>query len=73
VVVFSLVNNSLAMLEEKISNFDKAKIEFFQQVAQCKEKAPIEGVDVFRYLKETVLKKSQYRRKGYKKISNIES
>ncbi|MBW2585163.1 MAG: hypothetical protein JRE36_16810 [Deltaproteobacteria bacterium] len=56
VVVFSLVNNSLALLEEKISSFDKAKIEFFQQVVQGKEKAPIEGVDVFRYLKKTILK-----------------
>ncbi len=63
-VVFSLVNNSLAMLEEKISGFDKAKIEFFQQVAQGKEKAAVEGVDVFRYLKDTVLKQKPIPKEG---------
>jgi hypothetical protein len=56
VVVFGLVNNSLGMLKDKLSNFDKAKIEFFQQAAQGKDKAAVEGTEVFRYLKEAVLK-----------------
>jgi len=56
VVVFSLVNNSLAMLEDKFSNFDQGKIALFQKVARGEEKAPIEGVEVFRYLKEAALK-----------------
>ncbi|NNL78194.1 MAG: hypothetical protein HKO68_17835, partial [Desulfobacterales bacterium] len=37
VVVFSLINNSLGMLDEKISSNDKGKIKFYQQVAQGKE------------------------------------
>ena len=56
VVVLSLINNLLGMLEEEISSFDKGQITLFQKVAQGEEKAPIEGKDVFRYLKETVLK-----------------
>ena len=53
-VVFRLVNNSLVMLEEKISSFDKAKMALFQKVARGEEKPSIEGKEVFRYLKETV-------------------
>ncbi len=56
VVVLSLIDNSLGMIEDKISSLDKGKIEFFQQVAQGKEKPSAEGVEVFRYLKEAVLK-----------------
>ena len=56
VVVFSLINNSLAMFEDKISSLDKGKVQFFQQVAGGEEKAPVEGKEVFRYLKEKVLK-----------------
>ena len=56
VVVFSLINNSLGMLEEEISSLDKAKIEFFQQIAGGEEKATVEGKEVFRFLKDTVLK-----------------
>ena len=56
VVVFSLVDNSLKLLDDQISSFDRKKIEFFQQVAQGKENASVEGVEVFEYLKNAVLK-----------------
>ena len=55
-VILSLIDNSLGMIEDKISSLDKAKIEFFQQVAQGKEKPSVEGTEVFRYLKDAVLK-----------------
>jgi hypothetical protein len=55
VVILSRVDNSLRMIEERVSNMDKTKIEFFQKVAQGKEKAAVEGTEVFRYLKEAVL------------------
>ena len=35
-VILSLIDNSLGMIEDEISSLDKAKIEFFQQVAQGK-------------------------------------
>jgi hypothetical protein len=55
VVAFCRVDNSLRMIVDQISNMDKAKLEFFQQVVQGKEKAAVEGTEVFRYLKEAVL------------------
>jgi hypothetical protein len=57
-VILSLIDNSLEMIEDKISSFDKGKIELFQKIAQGKEKPLIEGADVFKYLKDAVLKKS---------------
>jgi hypothetical protein len=56
VVVLSLIDNSLGMIEDKISSLDKEKIEFFQQVAQGKKKASVEGAEVFKYLTDEVLK-----------------
>jgi hypothetical protein len=56
IVLFSLVDNSLRLLSDEISNLDKTKIERFYQLAQGKEKLSSEGKEVFRYLKETVLK-----------------
>ena len=44
------------MIEDEISSLDKAKVEYFQQVAQGKEKPSAEGEEVFRYLSEAVLK-----------------
>jgi len=55
-VLLSLMDNSLGLIEEKISSFDKEKIEFFQKVAQGKEKPPVEGAEVFTYLTNEVLK-----------------
>jgi hypothetical protein len=65
VVVFSLVNNSLVMFEDQISSFDKGRIVLFQKVAQGEQKPSVEGVEVFRYLKDLILKQ--------KRISNVES
>jgi len=57
-VILSLIDNSLGMIEDKISSLDKAKIEFFQQVAQGKAKPSVEGKEVFRYLTEAILRQS---------------
>ncbi len=58
VVALNQIDNSLKMIEDHVSNMDKSKLEFFQRVIQGKEKADVEGTDVFRYLKEAVLKQS---------------
>ena len=55
VVVLSLVDNSLRVIKDQVSNMDKTKIDFFQKVAKGKEKAAVEGTEVFRYLKKEVL------------------
>jgi hypothetical protein len=54
IVIFSRIDNSLMLMEEQISNFDKAKVNYFREVAAGKQKADIEGPDVFRYLKQKV-------------------
>lgn len=56
IIIFSLIDNTLKLLDDQISSFDKSQIEFFQQVAHGKEKASVEGAEVFRYLKDAVLK-----------------
>jgi len=56
-IIYSLIHGILKLIEEQISSFDKTKTEFVQQVAAGKQKAAIEGPEVFEYLKNTVLKK----------------
>jgi len=63
IVIFSLVDNSLRLLSDQISNLDKTKIEHFQQLAQGNEKASSEGSEVFNYLMEEVLARSGERLK----------
>jgi hypothetical protein len=55
-VIFSLIDNSLRLLSDQISSFDKTKVEFFQKVAEGKEKASVEGKEVFDYLAKEVLR-----------------
>lgn len=55
--IYSLIHGTLKLIDEQISSFDKTKIELVQQVAAGKQKAAVEGPDVFEYLKNTVLKK----------------
>jgi hypothetical protein len=57
VVALSLIDNSLRMMKDQVSNMDKTKIDIFQKAIQGKEKADVEGTEVFRYLKEEVLKR----------------
>ena len=56
IVIFSLVDNSLRLISDPISSFDKPKIEFFQKVAEGKEKASVEGKEVFTYLEKEVMR-----------------
>ena len=55
-VALSRADNSLKMLEDQVSSREKTKIDFLQKVIQGKDKTAVEGTDVFRYLKEAVLK-----------------
>ncbi len=54
IVLYSLIDNSLKLIDAQISNFDKKKMEFFQQVAAGKERASVEGAETFEYLKKAV-------------------
>ncbi len=55
-VILSRIDNALVMIEDPISSFDKGQIELFQKIARGEEKALMEGQDVFRYLKDAILK-----------------
>jgi hypothetical protein len=56
-IIYSLIHGTLKLIDEQISSFDKTTIERLQQVAAGKQKAAVEGPDVFEHLKNAVLKK----------------
>lgn len=58
VIIYSLIHATLRLIDEPISSFDRVKIEFFQEIAAGKQKAAVEGPDVFEYLKNAVLDKT---------------
>jgi len=55
-VLYSLIHNTLKLIDYQIGSFDREKIEFVQRVAAGKEKASAESSDVFQYLKTAALK-----------------
>lgn len=54
-VIVSIMDNSIQLIDEQISSLDKHKMQYYQQVIQGKEKASIKGSEVFKYLKKAVL------------------
>lgn len=58
-VLYSIIHNSLKLIETQTGSFDREKIEFFQKVASGKEPASSEGPLVFEYLKKTALLQSR--------------
>lgn len=58
IVIYSLIHGSLKLISDRVSSFDTAKIELIQQIAAGKQKAALEGPDVFEYLKNAVWDKT---------------
>jgi len=58
-VLYSIIHNSLKLIEQQTGSFDREKIEFIQEVASGKEQASSEGSLVFQYLKKTALLQSR--------------
>jgi hypothetical protein len=58
IVMYSLIHNSIKLIDESIRKFDKEKIEWVQQVAAGNEDASAEGPAVLQYLREKVETKS---------------
>ena len=56
IVIYDIIHNSIKLIDEHISSYDKGKIEFIHNIALGKEEALLEGPFVFQYLKEAVLK-----------------
>lgn len=56
VVVLSLGDNTLRLIKKKTSSQEKEQLQSFQQAARGKQKPDLEGPEVFRYLRDAVLK-----------------
>lgn len=56
-VLYSMINHTLKLIDQQIGSFDRERIKFVQHVAAGKEKASAEGSDVFQYLKTAALKR----------------
>jgi len=57
-VLYSIIHNSLKLIETQAGSFDREKLEFIQKVASGKEQASSEGPYVFQYLKEIAIQRS---------------
>lgn len=55
-VLYSMIHNTLKLIDQQIGSFDREKLKFVQHVAAGTEKASAEGSDVFQYLKTAALK-----------------
>jgi hypothetical protein len=56
-IIYSLIDGTLKLIDEQIGGFDNTRVELFHQVADGKQKGPVEGSDVLEFLKNTVLRK----------------
>ena len=56
-VLYSMIHNTLKLIDQQIGSFDRERIKFVQHVTAGKEKASAEGSDVFQYLKTAALKR----------------
>ena len=56
VVIYSMIHNTLRLIDEQIGSYDKAKIEHMHRIASGKEEASIEGYKAFQFLKEKAAK-----------------
>jgi hypothetical protein len=55
-VLYSLMHNTLKLIDQQIASFDREGIKHVHHVASGKEKASAEGSNVFQYLKTAALK-----------------
>ena len=58
IVIFSRIDNRIALIREPIGSYDRPLLEQYRRVAAGDEKAPAEGEAVFHFLRDAVLRKS---------------
>ena len=56
-ILYSMIHNTLKLIDDQMGSFDRDKIESFQKIAAGKQKASAEGPPVFEYLKAAALKR----------------
>ena len=54
IVIYSIIHNLVKLVDDQIGSFDKERIELIHRIATGDEKASVEGLYVFQYLKEKV-------------------
>lgn len=55
IVVYSLIENEIKLIDERIGSFDKGKIEYFQSIVSGDREAIKAGAEVFEYLRKAVM------------------
>lgn len=53
-VIYSMIHNTIKLIEKPIGSYDKGQLEYFNRVAAGDDKAPIEGEAVFKFLRGAV-------------------
>jgi hypothetical protein len=56
-VLYSIIHNTIKLIDQRIVSIDREKVEFVQQIAAGSKQAPFEGSSVFQYLKKTAEKR----------------
>ena len=56
IVIFSRIDNSLMLIEEQVGSYAKEKVNYFREVAAGNQKVDIDGPDVFRFLRDAVMR-----------------
>ena len=59
IVVYSLIENEINLIDERIGSFDKGKIEDFQSIVSGNQEASKEGAEVFEYLRKAVINQKE--------------
>ncbi len=59
IILYSLIENEIKLIEKKIGSYDKAGIQMLHQIAKGNEKASKEKFEVFEYLNTAVLQKQR--------------
>ncbi|UCH22217.1 MAG: hypothetical protein JSU83_02935 [Deltaproteobacteria bacterium] len=59
IVVYSLIENEIKLIDERSGSFDKGKIEHFQSIISGNQEAFKEGAEVFEYLRKAVINQKE--------------
>jgi hypothetical protein len=59
IVIYSLIENEIKLIDERIGSFDKGKIEYFLSIVSGNQEASKEGAEVFDYLRNAVINQKE--------------
>jgi len=59
IVVYSLIENEIKLIDKRIGSFEKEKIDYYQSIVSGNQKASKEGAEVFEYLRKAVINQKE--------------